>query len=337
MTIKGDIVAAAALAMSAVLAGCGSVSPPGSASKHSTVPAQAVNENSVGIIRLRFKGSSQEARLAQVATLEGWLRKHGLEFPKINYFLERLAEEGYDTVLAVIPGDLSAFAGDVGFYVGGDPKRTAEDLGKVILETVGTKSKLKLGAAESLKVLPVGGDKTGWFYIGLNGDGVIEGADDSNATRMSEMLDLLGDQPACIAIPIDGLDAALGDLVTDDQSRLVRRLRAVAGALDDAVALSIAISKAGRTEVVLAYPDPELASHLDKALAQIRGDMEIALKGSLRQKELTEAEAERERRIINALRARQEGSTVVLYTEGQLDAAPSISPEGTDTARPAGN
>ncbi len=44
-------------------------------------------------------------------------------------------------------------------------------------------------------------------------------------------------------------------------------------------------------------------------------DMELALQGSIEQGEISADEAERERRMIAAIRARQDGKCVVLYEE----------------------
>jgi len=290
-------------------AGCGEISIPGVASKHSTVPAQAVNESSLGIIRIRFKGTSAGVQVSQRQALEDWLKRHGMECPKVGYLLEQLAKLGYDTALAVIPGD-TAILDDAGFYVGGPEGKSPEELEDVFIKVGG----FGIGGltASKLQVIPIG---HGWYFVGINGDGVIDGANDSSAERMSEILEHVGDRPACVVIPIEGLDASIEQLAADDQSRIIRRLRAVAQALDNSIAIAAGVSDTGRTEVMIIFRDQDSAAALDKAFARIRKDMELALQGSIEQKEVTSAEAERDRQIIAHLRTEQQGNKVLLYIE----------------------
>jgi hypothetical protein len=300
-------VGAAAL-LSAVV-GCGGPGTPRAAAKHSSVPPQAVNDASLGVIRIRFNASGQGAADPQRRALDAWMEKHGLPCPKLSYLLDQLAKAKYDTLLAVIPGD-AAVLEDAGVYVGGPPDKPIEDLEDVLIKVGG----FSLGgvAAGSLQVIPIG---NGWYFVGINGDGIIEGASDAAADRMGEALDRIGDMPACAAVPIEGLDDAVADLASGHQSRLIRRIRAVAEALEEAIALAIDIGQDARFEAIIAFPTEKAAAGLDKAFERIRKDMELALQGSIEQKEITPEEADRDRRLIAALRCKQRGHSVILYEE----------------------
>jgi hypothetical protein len=307
--LRSRFLGSAAICAAALLAACDGASLPGPSSRHATVPAQSVNAESVGLIRLRFDRKAQNSGPSRRAALGNWMAKHGLECPKLDYLLDQLEGAGFDTAIAVIPGD-STILDDAGLYVGGPDSKSAEDLEDVLIKVGG----FSLGgvAASKLQVIPIG---SGWYYVGINGDGVIEGASDAAAERMSQMLEHIGDRPACAAVPIEGLDDAISDIAPGDQSRMVRRLRAVASALEAAVALAVGVSTEGRSEVIIVFPDEESAAALDKAMGRIRRDMNLAVDGSLEQREITAEEADRDRRMIEALRATQRGRTVVLYEE----------------------
>ena len=297
------------ISLSVALVCCGGPSQPGASARHNTVPPQSVNDDSLGVIRVRFQGNSAAVQDNQRRALDAWMTKRGLGCPKLAYLLDQLGRAGFDTAIAIIPGDTSILD-DAGIYVGGPAAKSSEDLEDVLIKVGG----FSLGglAASKLQVVPVG---NGWYFVGINGDGVIEGASNNAAERMSDMLEHVGDGPACAAVPIEGLDASIDELAPQDQSRMIRRLRNVAQALDDAIALAVTVSPSGRTEILIAFPDQESAAALDKAFARIRKDMELALQGSIEQNEVTPAEAERDRQIIAALRTQQRGDAVVLYEE----------------------
>lgn len=296
-------------------AGCGRIAAPEPSSKHQAVPSQAVNDDSLGVIRIRFDRRAAAGGTSSRQALAHWMTKHGLECPKVDYLLDQLGAAGFDTLLAVIPGD-SAILEDAGVYVGGPQAKSAEDLEDVLIKVGG----FSIGglAASKLQVISIG---NGWYYVGINGDGVIDGASNGAAGRMSDMLGHVGDRPACAAVPIEGLDACIEDIAPGDQSRMIRRLRNVAQALDDAVALAVGVSPEGRSEVMIVFPDEESAAALDKAFERIRKDMRLALEGSIEQGEVTPEEAARDRRIIEVLRTVARGKSVVMYEERAPEAS----------------
>lgn len=293
----------------AAIAGCDGAGIPASSSDHSAVPAQAVNGESLGVIRIRFDRTRGSADRSNYQVLKSWMSNNGLECPRVDYLLEQLAKGGFDTFLAVIPGN-DAFLDDAGVYVGGPLERSAEDLEDILIKVGG----FSLGglAASKLQVRSIG---NGWYYIGINGDGVIDGASSWAAARMSEALDAVGDRAVCGIVPIEGLDETIDDIAPGDQSRIVRRIRAVAQALDDAIALAVSVTSDARTEVIIAFPSEAHAAALDSAFARIRKDMELALEGSIEQGDVTAEEAERDRKLIAALRTVHRGRSVVLYEE----------------------
>lgn len=301
------------LSLHLVLSGCGAALP-GESTNHATVPAHAVNDSSLGVIRIRFDGARSGSAASRREALQRWMAKNGLECPKLDYLLDQLSAAGFHTLLAVIPGD-DAILDDAGIYVGGPAAKSSEDLEDILIKVGG----FSIGglAASKLQVVAIG---NGWHYVGLNGDGIIDGASSSAAGRMSEALEFIGDRPACAVVPIDGLDDAVQEILPGDQSRLVRRLRGVAEALDAAVALAGAVTPEGRSEVVIAFPSEREAAALDAAFARIRKDMELALQGSIEQGEVTAEEAEQERRLISAVRTTRRGRNVMLH-EGSADPA----------------
>jgi hypothetical protein len=304
-----NIQLAALSGLALAMSGCGNVSLPGASSRHATVPAQAVNAASVGIIRVRFGSASGGAADAQRAALDGWMTRHGLDTPKLGYLLDQLDKGGYHTMVAVIPGDTSILD-DAGVYVGGPSEKDREDLEDILIKVGG----FSLGgvAAAKLQVLEVG---NGWYYVGINGDGVIDGASDGKAGEFSDMLEDIGDRPACVAIPVSDLASSLDQITLEDQSRIARRLQAVTDALAGASSLCASISPQGRSELLIVFPDEQSAGRMEAAFARIRKDMELALQGSIEQGEISAAEAERERRMIAAVRATQDGKRIVLYEE----------------------
>jgi hypothetical protein len=299
----------AASLVGAALPGCGGASVPGSSTRHATIPAQAVNDASVGIIRVRFGASGGAAADAQRAALDGWMKRHGLETPKLAYLLDQLNKGGYHTMVAVIPGD-TAILDDAGVYVGGPADKDREELEDVLIKVGG----FSLGgvAAAKLQVIEVG---NGWYYVGINGDGVIDGASNGKAGAFTDMLEDIGDRPACVAVPVSDLASALDQITLEDQSRIARRLQAVADALSGASSLCASISPQGRSELLIVFPDEARASKMEAAFARIRKDMELALQGSIEQGEISAEDAERERRMIAAVRAKQDGKRIVMYEE----------------------
>jgi len=313
MTTTWPLRATNAALMALMLAGCDGVSPPAASARHETVPAQAVNAASLGVIRVRFDRKSTDAALSRRDALAGWMSKHGLECPKLDYLLDQLEQAGFDTAIAAIPGD-TAILDDAGLYIGGPTTRSAEDLEDVLIKVGG----FGIGgvAASKLQVIPIG---SGWYFVGINGDGVIEGASYAAAARMSEMLSHVGDRPACAVVPIEGLDIAIDDIAPGDQSRLIRRLRGVTEVLEAAVALAAGVNADGRSEVIIVFPDEQTAAALDKAMSRVRRDMHLALDGSLEQNEVAPDKAALRRRKIDALRAVHQGHTVVIYEEASAD------------------
>lgn len=291
----------------AIAAGCGGLSEPGASSNHATVPPQAVNAQSLGVIRVRFDRSAPAGGASRRDALEIWMRNRGMAFVKFDYLLERLGKAGFDTAIAVIPGD-TAILDDAGIYVGGPSAKTSDDLEDALIETGGFG--IAGLAASTLQVVSLG---NGWFFVGVNGDGVIEGASDDAAARMSDILDHVGDRPFCAAVPIEGLDATIAEIAPSEESRLVRRLRAVSNALDDAIAASVGLTADGRSEVALIFPDEGSAAAFDKSLERVRRDMTLALEGSIAQGKVSAEDVIRDRRWIDNLRAELKGSTVALY------------------------
>jgi len=278
---------------------------------------------------------------------------------KTGYFISKLREAGFDTLLFVLPGDTSILD-DVGFYVGGPTTKSRDDVEDILIMVGGTEEGL-VGSA--LTVVPL---TNGWFYIGLNGDGTIDRASDSDARFLSDLLDRLGDHPASAVVSFeriglafgnsddalarhaeleserganrprqrvggnlnDDLDSAIdadedfkqflsqvGEFLTANQSRIVRRLHAAWSALAIADGLAGVVNDEGRAGIQLVYPSPEAAELLVKALDRIRRDMNLAVKGGLEQGEIDQAQAVAYEADISRLKVERTGSSVLLWEE----------------------
>jgi hypothetical protein len=145
-----------------------------------------------------------------------WMQDHGMEGSQASYLVDQFRKLGLQTLLAVIPGD-ERFAADAGFYVGGDPSIKSTGIEDVLIKSAGL-----LGAA--LTVTDIG---NGWFFIGLNGDGVIEGASQDDALALSELLERIGDRPFIAAVSIPRTAFALNRAADRAENTIKEIARAV--------------------------------------------------------------------------------------------------------------
>lgn len=309
------------------------------------------------MVRVRFQ-QGNDVRGTDQPVIR-WMQKHGMSTMKAGYFMGKLREAGFDTLLLIIPGDESILD-DAGFYIGGPSNKTRDDVEDILIMVGGTEEGL-VGSA--LTVVPVG---NGWFYVGLNGDGLIDGASDGDALFLSSLLERLGDHPAAAVISFeriglalgnasdrleryeqleeqrrdsrartrisgrfdDDLDSAIdqdedfkafleqvGGFLSENQSRLVRRLQAAWSALAIADGLAGIVNDAGRADIQLVYPSPEAAELLVKAMDRIRRDMTLAVKGGLEQGEIDREKAAAYEADINRLKFERTGSSVLLWEE----------------------
>jgi hypothetical protein len=299
--------AVAAMLVATLAAGCGvSDPPPGHIA--TSVPPQAVNDGTVGLVRIRL---TQEVESQGASAFGKWLADHGMESAKATYLANELRTLGLTTILIGIPGDERQLH-DAGLYLGGPETVDRDAIEDALIKTGGFS--LLGGAASSLTVVPL---THGWHYVGLSGDGVIEDASDSVAAEYSMILAKIEDRPAAIVFPVGemNLEDCLSQITFDGQARLVRRMRATTQALDEAIAIAGTISRGGRGEAVILFPDADRAKALGTAIDRIRKDMELALQGSIEQHEITAEEAEADRRMIARMRADVRGDTVMLYQE----------------------
>lgn len=183
--------------------GCadGSLSLPPLAEKASSVPPHATNAYSLGLVRVRMRGGA-DIKGTDEPVIQ-WMMNHGMETMRVGYFIGKLREAGFDTLLLVLPGDESILD-DAGFYIGGPTTKTRDDVEDILIMVGGTEGGL-VGSA--LTVVELG---NGWFYVGLNGDGVINGASDGDARFLSNLLERLGDHPASAVISFERIGLALG-------------------------------------------------------------------------------------------------------------------------------
>lgn len=295
------------LALAAALQGCGQLPPPPPGNVATSVPPQAINDGTLGLARIRI---SKEAQLGDCSAFGRWMANQGLDSRKATYLAEQLRVRSLDTILIPIPGD-ERMLDDAGIYVGGKPGTRRDEVEDALIKTGGLS--IAGAAASALTVMDIG---NGWFYVGLNGDGVVTDASERHAGAYAGILQRLDDCPAAIVFPTDGFQVAIDEITFENQSRLVRRLRDVAEALDDADAIAATVSRAAKGELIIVFPGEDEARGFGDALARIRKDMLLALEGSIEQGEVTKDQAEEERRMIETLRAERRGTTVVLVAEG---------------------
>jgi hypothetical protein len=305
---SGLTLAPTAAVLTASLSGCGPSAPPspppGNAAN--SVPAHAVNDGTMGIVRIRLQ---QQAALGNYSAFGKWMKDNGMDSAKASYLAEQLRVRGIDTILIGIPTD-ERVLDDIGIYVGGKPGIGRDAVEDALIKTGGLS--VAGAAAASLTVTEVG---NGWYFVGLNGDGKVTDASADDAAEFSKILGRIEDCPAAIVFRTDDFEVSLDEITFENQSRLVRRLRDVAESIDDADAIAATISRSAKGEVVIIFPDDADAKAFGDALARIRKDMILALEGSLEQGELTAEEAAKDRAMIERLRAERRGSTVVLIAE----------------------
>jgi hypothetical protein len=304
----GIAVCAAMALLALVPVTCGpsgpSAPPPGNAP--TGVPSQAVNDGTVGIVRIRLQ---KQAGLGDCSAFGKWMKDNGMDSAKATYLAEQLRLSGIDTILIPIPTD-ERVLDDVGFWVGGAPGLGREPIEDALIKTGGLS--VAGAAAASLTVVEVG---NGWYYVGISGDGVVTDASDDDAREFSDILARVDDCPAAIVLRTEGFEVSLDEITFESQSRLVRRLRAAAESIDEAVAIAATLSRAARGELILVFETPGEAENFGKAIAGIRKDMLLALEGSIEQGEVTPEAAARDRAMIEKLQAEQRGSVVVLVAE----------------------
>lgn len=334
------------------LAGCGGgVTSPQSAKQHESIPAQAVNDTSLGLIRVRLQSQTTLDGKNTGDAFEGWMMARGLDATKAIYFLDQLKAAGFDTILAIIPGD-ERFLDDLGFYVGGSPDSDTESVEDILIKTGGL-----LGA--TLTVEPIG---NGWFYIGMNGDGIIEGASNKDAIAISSLLQQIGDKPAAAILSVsrmgfaanrafvrttefakeqfreakrrasldemgmspdqntrmeddpnvEQLMEAAQKLLPKKDSRLVRRLRGIGNSLLAAEAIAAIVDNDATSKVLLVFRTEADATALTTAIEKMKKDMLLAIQGSVEQNEITLDEAQTARSSLDSLQFRQQGSAIAL-------------------------
>lgn len=334
------------------LSGCGGgVTSPQSAKQHESIPAQSVNDTSLGLIRVRLQSQTTLDGKNTGDAFEGWMMARGLDATKAIYFLDQLKAAGFDTILAVIPGD-ERFLEDLGFYVGGSPDSDKESVEDILIKTGGL-----FGA--TLTVEPIG---NGWFYIGINGDGIIEGASNKDAIAISSLLQQIGDKPAAAILSVsrmgfaanrafvrttefakeqfreakrrasldemgmspdqntrmeddpnvEQLMEAAQKLLPKKDSRLVRRLRGIGNSLLAAEAIAAIVDNDATSKVLLVFRTEADATALTTAIEKMKKDMLLAIQGSVEQNEITLDEAQTARSSLDSLQFRQQGSAIAL-------------------------
>lgn len=308
MHYSGIVLAALTIGAAQALTGCGPATPPAPPPGNlpTSVPAHAVNDGTVGLVRIRLQ---QQASLGNYSAFGKWMKDNGMDSDKAAYLAGELRTRGIDTILIAIPSD-ERMLDDVGLFVGGTPGLGREAVEDALIKTGGLS--LTGAAAASLTVIEVG---NGWYYIGLNGDGEVTDASAGDAGEFTDILARVNDCPAAIVFRTDGFEIALDEITFENQSRLVRRLRAVAESIDDADAIAATISASAKGELIIVFPDDAKAKAFGAALGGIRKDMLLALDGSVAQGEITKEQAEKDRKMIEALKAEQRGATVVLVAE----------------------
>lgn len=293
------------------MSGCADRSTPPSASVPHAVPPQAVNGSTLGVVRVRLQDGVADA---SIEALDTWLKDHGMESLGAAPLLRSLKSAGALTLLIAVPGD-AALADDLGFYVGGTRDMTQATVEDCLIESVGL-----VGGACS--VVPMG---TNWFFVGLTGDGVLEGASADHADEFSGLLEAVDDasftaiiSPSRMAQSI-GLSAEgstpgdyLGSLLPSDDRRLARRARAFLRAADRAQAITLTSSAQAGSILALVFETQDAAGAFVSSCENIRKDLKLSLDGRMKRGELTEEEAAAELQFLEGLKLAQQGRSVKL-------------------------
>lgn len=293
------------------ISGCADRSAPPSASVPHAVPPQAVNESTLGVVRVRLQDGVADT---SIEALDIWLKDHRMESLGAAPLLRSLKSAGALTLLIAVPGD-AALADDLGFYVGGTRDMTQTIVEDCLIESVGL-----VGGACS--VVPIG---TNWFFVGLTGDGVLEGASAEHAEEFSGLLEALDDasftaviSPSRMARSI-GLSAEgstpgdyLASLLPSDDRRLARRARSFLRAADRAQAITVTTTAQGESVLAAVFESPSAAEAFAKACEDISKDLKLSLNGRVKRGEVSEAEAASELQFLESLRVVPEGRSVRL-------------------------
>lgn len=295
----------------ATMSGCADWTTPPSASVPHAVPPQAVNGSTLGVVRVRLQDGVADT---SIEALDTWLKDHRMESLGAASLLRSLKSAGALTLLIAVPGD-AALAEDLGFYVGGTLGLTQTTVEDCLIESVGL-----VGGACS--VVPIG---TNWFFVGLTGDGVVEGASADHADEFSGLLEAVDDasftaivSPSRIAQSI-GLSSEgstpgeyLGSLLPSDDRRLSRRARAFLRTADRAQAISVTSSAQAGSVLAIVFETPVEAGAFVNSCENIRKDLKLSLEGQMKRGELTEEEATAELQFLEGLKLDQQGRLVRL-------------------------
>ena len=97
------VIAGAGIACCVALAACDGVSPPPPGHVANAVPPQAVNDGTLGLVRIRL---TQEVESQGASAFGKWMADHGMQSTKASYLANELRKLGLTTILVGIPGDV---------------------------------------------------------------------------------------------------------------------------------------------------------------------------------------------------------------------------------------
>jgi hypothetical protein len=248
-----------------------------------------------------------------VQVLDRWLARTGASKSRASTLLACLRDAGALTVLVAVPGD-SALTSDAGFYVGGTPALTQEAVEDCLIMGAGL-----VGSACS--VVPKEGD---WFFVGLFGDGDVEGSNPDDASDFVAVLKKLDDTEFTVVFSLKRIARVLGagdstgvgpseflaGFVPSDDRRVARRLRALLNAADKALAITYTTAAGSEGDFTAVFETEAAAVAFEGACAGIRKDMTLALEGKIARGEVGTEEALNERRFIEAFTPIREGELV---------------------------
>ena len=293
------------------MAGCTDRNTPPSASIPHAIPPQAINGATIGLVRIRLNDGVADA---SVESLDGWLKEYRMDSLSASPLLAALKQAGALTVMIAVPGD-AAVADDLGLYVGGTTALTQAGVEDCLIESMGL-----VGGA--FAVVPMGRD---WFFVGLTGDGVVEGTSPDGSAEFASLLAAVDDASFTVVISPSRVARALGlagdgsgvgdylaDLLPSDDRRIARRARAFLQAADGAKGITLTKPAQGSSTIALVFDAEESGKAFADACENIRGDMRLALQGRIKRGEIDPQAAATELQFIDSLKLVLDGRSVRL-------------------------
>ncbi|MSR45312.1 MAG: hypothetical protein EXS15_08185 [Phycisphaerales bacterium] len=296
--ILGNACFTLALVLGATGCGDADLMPAG---RTNAVPSAGANTHTVAVLRVDLAHASVEqvfdaieSGLTPRTIGATAARPDEVAKRKLSMLRDGLTGIGATTIVAFVPGD-ATFIDDMGFYIGATADMDPELIEDEFVRAGGVSGML---VTNMLAVTSLG---QGWYFVGVSGDGRIEGASESRANEFAKALEQCDDLPLAAAALADWTPPAWVEEVSASShgesadvmshlprlnGRLMRRLDALGASLKSVWAFNAGLDH-DRVVVAMVFEDDGAATDFESALTRIKKDIELARDGGLRSGEIS--------------------------------------------------